>query len=198
MNLLLVDDHELFLDGLKLIFNKNNDNDQIFSAKSSEEALAILETNVVDFILADLNMPEINGIDFIVKCHKQGHLIPFAIISAEVNRFSVDKAMQLGASGFISKSSSGDRLINAINAMLAGEIIEPEYSDISYDEGVEITERQRLIISLMADGLSNKEIAKDLAISPETVKSHIKIIFKKMQVDSRATCIKKAIKDRII
>ncbi|PVZ72136.1 response regulator [Pelagibaculum spongiae] len=195
-NVLIIDDHDLFLDGIKLLLSQNNEQLIVFSANNTIQATKTLQQQNIDLMLVDLDIPGTDGLTFVQSLLEQNQIIPFCILSATDNPMLVTKALKMGASGFIPKSASGQQMMNAIDRMLSGEIVEIPPAYLNKQDGY--TTRQLQILQLLANGLSNKEIARELTISAETIKSHLKIIFQKMQVSNRTECIAHIIKKKVI
>lgn len=206
MKFLLVDDHILFIEGLKGILQKHLTECEIIAATSVEEAYRVINENPdIALILADLAMPNADGINLIRYIEQHKILIPIAVLSASEDLFQIQNAMQAGALGFIPKAYESNELIAAIDEIISGNIHLPHFlakriessvknitnkHEIAHQHG--ITPRQLEVLSLVEKGLSNLKIADVLCISEHTVKSHMKQIFQKIDTINRVECISKA------
>ena len=205
MKFLLIDDHKLFLDGLAQVLHYHIQGLEVLKADSVEIALQLIAIHSdIDLALVDLAMPKSCGIDFIKKVIAQEALIPVAVLSASNDLKQITQVLNVGALGFIPKTYNSDALVNAINKILAGEIYLPEsvqqdlaqpeqtHSSLDIAASYEITPRQLEVLTLLAQGLANGKVAKTLFISEHTVKSHIKQLYQKLQVENRINCINQA------
>lgn len=196
MKLLLVDDHALFLQGISLIFEARRPDYQVVQANCAELAQQKLNQHIdIDLILVDLSMPKMDGIAFIKDILQHGFDIPFAVLSANTEADKIAQVLNIGASGFLPKSLNAEELLAAIDSMIAGEIFIPKQQIDSNEPKIkdQFTHRQRQIIDGLIAGQTNNEIATQLCISSETVKSHLKLIYKKLEVKNRSACIREVI-----
>ncbi len=196
-NVLIVDDHALFLEGLSVFFEQHYQGVQVHIANSAVKALGLLSDNLnIDLILLDLAMPEIDGQQFLNEINKKHYLIPLIIVSGSENSNQIQNALTKGAMGFIPKAYSGEQMKAAIQQVLDGNIYLPE--EIRYlvegdnENGIFLSDRQVEVLKLICNGLSNKQIGYQLKISEATVKTHISKIFDQFNVHSRMDCAKKA------
>ncbi|MCW8963684.1 MAG: response regulator transcription factor [Gammaproteobacteria bacterium] len=202
MRFLLIDDHKLFLDGLEYVLDRLHGTPEITRTHSALEALDWLrQGQAYDLVLLDLNMPDISGLSFMATMNEQAIIAPTAIISATEDINLIQQVLDAGALGFISKSSSSEELLTAIETMLKGELYVPSwYKEYNHYQntthGVNdtirnlgITPRQLQVLQFMAKGNSNKQIAAFLNLSEATIKSHISAIFKLLDTRNRTECI---------
>lgn len=211
MKILIADDHELFLKGLEFILTDSLPDAKLIKAKSYTEIFKIIEQDQsFDLILTDLAMPGSQWLEALQKIHHQLPETPIIILSAVFDKEIVQKSIELGAAGYIPKTSSNAVIISAINLVLSGgvyipkELLQdtlqndfnmlkeieklPETDDIS--EKVKIlTPRQIDVLRLIAKGKSNKQIAFDLGLSEGTVKLHITAILKILNVYNRTGAV---------
>jgi len=203
LRILLIDDHRMFLDGMRLILSQLSE--QIESMGSAREALDKLAGGArFDIILTDLKMPGLDGLSFLQALHARRLFIPTIVISGSDEPATISSALEQGAQGYLPKSAHSARIIEAIHKVLAGEIyVAPELpyeiSEVPDSEsgtanfpGLKLTRRQAEVLKLVADGLSNKDIALTLDISEATIKSHLNSIFQSLQVRNRTACVKRA------
>lgn len=224
MKILIADDHELFLKGLEFILQENLQNIEITSAQNYTEIFSILEQkNLFDLVITDLAMPGANWLEAIKKIHTALPETPIIIISAVFDKTILQQTLDIGVSGYIPKTASNNLIISAINLVLAGGVYIPHellYSNqnnsipaqqqkeyISPLKTLEkitsntaehtqkgLTERQIDIIRCIAEGLSNKQIAYKLNLTEGTVKVHITVILKILNVKNRTSAIIEAAK----
>lgn len=187
LSLLLVDDHRIFLDGLRLALQPLSKGLTIQTAQSAAEAQALLDENDFDLILLDLRLPDRPGLELLQCWRDGGRITPVAILSASDSNLEVHGALAAGALGFIPKSADGDLLREAVTRLLLGETLPlPPF------EGPSLTPRQREILSLLAEGLPNKSISRRLGLSEDTVKTHLKMLFQELNVHTRTACVSAA------
>lgn len=206
MKLLLVDDHQLFLDGLALVLSKRLANVDILRADTVDKAIELGIANTdIELALIDLAMPKGGGEAFLEHVIQRELMLPTAVLSATECPSQISNVLSKGALGFIPKAYNTEKLIGAIEQILAGfcyvpEDIQLKLSAINEEieeqkviaENYEITSRQLEVLHLLAKGYSNSKIAQLLFISEHTVKSHLKQIFQKLASDNRVNCINKA------
>ena len=190
MKILLVDDHKLVRAGLVLVLKQMEDGIELLEAGTGREAIELaLATPSLDLVLMDLDLPEGSGLEALTAIHAQKPDMAVVILSAMEDQAMVSRAMELGARGFIPKSASGEVMVNSLRLVLSGGICVPlGYGDGARGERVELpnlTNRQLEVLRLMAQGNSNKEIARDLGISENTVRVHISAIISALDATNR-------------
>jgi len=223
MKILIADDHELFLKGLEFILQETIQNPEIQKANSYTEIFAILnQKQNFDLIITDLAMPGANWLEAIKKIHQQQTETPIIIISAVFDKEILQQTLDIGVSGYIPKTAPNNLITSAINLVLAGGIYIPHellYStnktDSKSTEDKErtsslktlenittnnkntpkgLTARQIDIVKCIAEGLSNKQIAYKLNLTEGTIKVHITIILKLLNVKNRTSAVIEAAK----
>jgi len=192
MRVLLIDDHAMFREGVRQIFATLRADIELIEAASCEAALDELAIGEdLDIILLDLDLPTTNGINGITSLQKRWPTAPVIILSGSGNIWEIGQAIRRGALGFVPKTMSGAEIIAAIDTVMAGNLFvpaalwQPLQRFLEDDEPKKLTDRQRQIVVHMAQGLSNKAIARELNITDNTVKVHVAAIFRALQVDSR-------------
>ncbi len=196
--ILLVDDHRMFLDGLQLVLERISE--KVVSMISVREALASLEAGAqFDIILTDLHMPGLDGYSFIQALQERQIFTPVMIVSAADDAATISRAMAQGAQAYLPKSASAERIIEGIQRVMLGEVyIAPELplelgaQVKNKTDEVFISPRQKAVLSLVANGYSNKDVSMTLNITEATVKSHLNSIFKILAVQNRTACVKRA------
>lgn len=199
MKVLLIDDHALFRDGMHMVLAKLDESIQVFNASSYEEALPVINENLdLDLILLDLGLPGLSDIDALKAVRKEMPLTPVVILSSNDDGTKVQEILNLGAQGYIPKSTSAKLLIRALKLVLSGGIyIPPEIlSQIGGEQitpvknhtataNTPLTPRQHEVLTKLIHGYSNKEIGKLLDMAESTVRVHIAAILKALNVSNR-------------
>ncbi|HEY5717584.1 MAG TPA: response regulator transcription factor [Motiliproteus sp.] len=207
-NLLIADDHPLFREAIAGVIRTRYPDSSITEAENLDDALAHAEANEdLDLILLDLNMPGMHGLNGLMQLRNEAPTIPVVIISAEEEKSIVLQAMTYGAVGFIIKSLPREKMTQAIEQVLSGQVYLP--SDVirsaqdphasrhrRQDENAippemlnSLTRRQLLVLERMANGESNKQIAYNLCIAETTVKAHVSAILRKLNVHNRIQAV---------
>lgn len=211
INILIVDDHLVVREGLKLILETNDDFKVIGEAENGEIALRMINKNIPDLILMDLNMPIMSGLDTIKALKEKQLTIPIIILTTYNEDELMLKGMELGAKGYLLKDTSREELFRTIHSAIRGEtIIQPgilekllrmkENNQIKRNRvgTTTITEKEIFILQSVAKGYKSKEIAFDLGIAERTVKAHLTNIYNKLGVNSRTEAVTVAIERGII
>ncbi len=214
MKILIADDHELFLKGLEMILHDYNPELKLVTAKNYTEIFNIIKQDKdFNLVLTDLAMPGAQWLDAITRIHRTLPETPIIILSAVFDREIVQKTIEIGAAGYIPKTSSNAVIISAVNLVLSGGVyIPPELlqntkenefdllkqveslppaQDVS--EKVKIlSPRQIDVIRLISKGKSNKQIAYELGLTEGTVKLHVTAILKLLNVYNRTGAVVEA------
>ncbi len=205
IRVLIADDHPLFRDGLRALLTSTADAEVAGEAATGDEAIAQAAALQPDVILMDIQMPGVNGIEATRHIlHISPHVAVLVLTMFEDDN-SVFAAMQAGARGYLLKGAGQDEILRAIRAVASGEaIFSPAIArrlidyfsaprpDLPPQVFPELTDREREILSLIARGDNNTEIAQRLVLSPKTVRNHVSNIFSKLQVADRAQAIVRA------
>jgi len=209
LNILIVDDHPLYIDGLKTTLIKKIENLDIMESYSVEAALRKIGRNPnINLILVDLNLPQLGGIDLLQSLLEKGITIPAVAISGDNDPEKIKQALDLGACGFIPKSYASDRFIMAINHVIDGGIfiteeIQRQISSLDRVAAnkrvssnahmtIKLTPRQYDVLKLMRKGYSNKQISNELNVSIDTIKEHVRNLFLVFDVNNRVSCLYRA------
>lgn len=197
MKILLIDDHDLFRDGIKLVLTNLEPDTEILSANSYESALPMMvENQDFDMVLLDLGLPGLSDIDALKSVRQTLPTTPVVIVSGNHNGEKVQEILNLGAQGYIPKSTSADLLINALKLVLSGGVYIPQEILSLFNQTTSsldninttvspLTPRQNDVLERLIHGLSNKEIAKILGMAEPTVRVHIAAILKELNVTNR-------------
>lgn len=197
---MIADDHPLFRGALKQALAGIGGDPEILEAGDFETARSIVAANDdLDLILLDLAMPGVSGLSGLVALRGIQAGVPVVIVSAHDDPETIRRALSLGASGFISKSSSMEHIREAIGTVLAGGIWSPDDIDLGVEADPEIsdliqrlqslTPQQSRVLSMLAEGLLNKQIAYELGVSEATIKAHVSAVLQKLGVDSRTQAV---------
>jgi DNA-binding NarL/FixJ family response regulator len=205
LHILIVDDHPLFRKGMRTLLNSMEGVEVVGEGISGEDAIALAEDLQPDVILMDLQMPGINGLTAIREIVKTSPHIRILVVSLFSDDDSVFAAMRAGARGYILKDTEEEEMLRAIHAVGGGEaIFSPAIATrmMSYFSSTrtkipkeifpELTDREREILELIADGNPNPDIATELKISLKTVRNYVSNIYSKLQVADRAQAVIKA------
>ena len=206
---LLVDDHAVLRQGLKVLLSQEADIQVVGEAENGREALeriAELQPNVV---VTDISMPGLNGIETTRQLRRQYPEIKVVVLSMHADEEYVFQVLNAGAAGYVLKQSDSIEILTAIRAVLAdGSFLSPMISqtvidgyirnarnqDEQQDELTLLTPREREVLQLLAEGLSNREIAAQLSISVKTVETHRSNMMNKLEVKNKTELIKYALR----
>lgn len=202
MKFLVIDDHALVREGLRHVLESLADRVTVLEARNAAEAYALAEQHAdLDLVLLDLKLPGVGGYAAMQELHRRHNTLPVVIISGSEDTPSVVAAMKMHAAGFIPKSSPREVMLQALRLVLAGGVYIPpqalafaglDDSGESSNRDTEsldkpaLTERQREVLGLIAQGKPNKIIASELNISEATVKTHVTDIMRALKVTNRA------------
>lgn len=211
IKVLLVEDHAIVRQGLHSILNTEEDIEVIGEAENGLEAINLTEKLKPDVIVMDISMPRLSGLEATCKIKKNFPNVHILVLSMHSNKELIFQTLQAGASGYFVKNSASYELISAIKAVYKGESyldssiskkVIDEYikyaGDVIMDSYKELTDREREILQLFAEGRSKHEIANLLFISVRTVEVHKANLMKKLSLDNTAELIKYAIGKGII
>lgn len=199
LKILIVDDHKIFCDGLRLILTRLEPRPEVLEAASGQSALTLAEANSdLDLLMLDINLPDEDGVDVLLRLAKKFPSLPIIMLTATENRNLVRRCFEAGASGYIPKTASAEIMLNAIRLVISGGIYVPPsmimsgptngitVNDSSNGERRRgLTERQEQVLEQLKHGISNKQIAEHLGVSEATVKVHISAILKTLGLRSR-------------
>jgi DNA-binding NarL/FixJ family response regulator len=198
--IIIADDHPLFRGALRQSVASIMPQARVMEASGMDDLNATLsQERDVDLILLDLTMPGVQGFSGLMSLRAQYPELPVVIVSATEEPTVIRRAMDFGASGFIPKSIDIDSIGGAIQAVLAGDTWTPPDVDLSATEDAEtadlvrrlgtLTPQQVRVLTMLSEGLLNKQIAYELGVSEATVKAHVSAILDKLGVDSRTQAV---------
>ena len=195
---LLVDDENMLLDSLEIILSVN-DMEIVGKAHDGHEALKILKDTECDVALVDLNMKGMGGIELIGHMKKEYPSIKILVLTTFYDDKNITDAISNGADGYLLKDSGKDAILGAVSQLMSGvSVLDPKVmsrltslmtKNTSDDLYVEMTEREREIAGLLAEGLTNRQIADKLFISEGTVKNYISSIYDKTGIHDRVKLV---------
>jgi DNA-binding NarL/FixJ family response regulator len=195
VTVVVADDHPLVREALRHALQRALPGVVVLEAASLPEATALVrESGPVDLVLLDLNMPGMDGFTGLAALRSAEPALPVAIVSATADAQIVRRALEIGAAGFLPKSAPMETIAQAIQAILEGEIwvpADPEAGNPSEmaARARELTPQQLKVLSMISQGLPNKQIAYVLQVSEPTVKAHVTAILRKLGVNSRTQAV---------
>jgi two-component system nitrate/nitrite response regulator NarL len=198
MRVIIIDDHALFRDGLKGLLEQRNI-DVAGVAADGKEGIDIARQILPDIILLDLRMPGMSGLDTLPLLRKELPSTPVVMLTTSNNESDLIKALRTGAQGYLLKDMEPEELVGALRDIQSGKnVVAADLTDalarmvqgeatVEDNDGPfsELTPRETEILCLLAEGQSNKLIARNLGISDGTVKLHVKAILRKLNIHSR-------------
>lgn len=214
LEILVADDHKLLREGLKPFLRELGSDVAILEAANfSETQGAAASAQDLRLILLDLSMPGMNGMRGVETLHGEHPDVPLVILSGDSRRETVLGAVQAGASGFISKTVSGVAMVNALRLVLSGETYLPSsaIADEDYGVGAEsggggigrapspldgLSPRDREILALVVEGLTNKEIGRRIGLQEVTIKAHLRSLYRRIGAANRAQAVRIALQNR--
>ena len=198
LRVLIIDDHTLFRDGLQGLLERHNI-EVVGSLGDGQQGIQLAETAKPDIVLLDMRMPNMSGLEVLKQLQQNSFTAPIAMLTTSNDERDLVEALRNGAKGYLLKDMEPDDVVAALREIVKGEtvvapnltqilarvvkgepIIESEPSPID-----DLTPRESEILSLLAEGQSNKVIARNLGISDGTVKLHVKAILRKLNIHSR-------------
>ena len=196
MKILIADDHGLVRDGIGRVLEALDESVKVVEAAECAAALDCAEEHPdLDLVLLDLNMPDMSGLAALERFGDRYPGLPVVVVSAESRRADMERALQLGAMGFIPKQSTSQVMIEALRRILAGDIYVPPAlsqpaAGIPFGRNAPaLTTRQRDVLLLLAQGQTNKEIARSLGLAQGTVKMHIASIMNVLDAQNRTQAV---------
>lgn len=210
IRVLVVDDHQVVREGLKLIFETEEEIEIVDEATNGKEALNFIEKKTYDLILLDISMPVMDGLKFLQEKERLGNTTGVVILTTVDDKDVIKKAMLFGVRGFLLKDAKREEMIETVLAASKGEVVKSLEIEtiISKDNIVKrpieetkesvLTEKELIVLEKVVKGAASKEIAIDMGITERTVKAHLTNIYRKLEVNSRAEAVALAIIRKIV
>lgn len=197
---LVVDDHPLFCDALSMTLDAILNLEEVRTADCLADALERLATidTPPDIIFLDLNLPDVNGLDGLLRLKTAAAGVPLIVVSSMADPQLVNAVIRAGAQGYITKSSSRETFREALETVRGGGVYTPDQVFVAEPQDPakdalarlgELTNQQARILALICEGKLNKQIAYDLSIAETTVKAHVTAIMRKLGVQSRTQAV---------
>ncbi|OSY12113.1 hypothetical protein BTJ48_01327 [Bacillus mycoides] len=209
-NVLIVDDHFVVREGLKLIIETSDSFQIIGETANGEEALSFIEKKKPDVILMDLNMPKMSGLETIEALNEKQNHTPIIILTTYNEDELMLKGIELGAKGYLLKDTDRENLFRTLEAAIRGEIllqpnimekiVKYKRKEVHADKVAEnnLTVKELFVLKAIARGYKNKEIAFDMGIAERTVKAYLTNIYNKLGVNSRSEAVAVSIERKLI
>jgi len=211
IRVLIVDDHAILREGVRALLQLQPDLEVAGEASNGTEAIEAVARLDPDVVLMDIAMPGLGGIEAALELRKQGRRAKILILSQYEDREYVRRLLKAGVAGYVLKKSAGAELANAIRAVhRGGLVLDPEVARTAMEEvnpaaagaGADLydtlTDREKQVLKLVAEGRSNKEVAEVLGISVKTAMSHREHVMEKLGVHNRTELVKFALKKGVI
>ncbi len=203
----IIDGHRLVRNGLKALLADFAELEIIGTAATSDEALDECEQLQPDVVLIEVMLDDEDGVELIKKLREVTPNSQVVVLTYKKDKTPVYEALKAGSTGYLIKDMSADELAEAViqtdqgQKVVAQEVVPDlvkQTAQATPKVGEDLTEREQEVLSLMPDGLSNKEIAAELGISPSTIKNHISNILSKLHTDSRVEAVAIALRNQIV
>ncbi len=209
IHILLVDDHRIVREGLASMISTQLDMRVVGEAGTGDKALVLIEQLHPHIVLLDLEMPGLDGVSVLTRIRERYPDTRTIVLTAYGSDERILDAVRAGAKGYLLKGASLDEVLHAVRVVASGgSLLEPAIAERllgsverllrGEQPAAALSERERAILTLIARGLSNKDIGAQLHLAERTVKFHVTIIFQKLAVSNRAEAVAKALKERLI
>lgn len=208
IRVLLVDDHQIVLDGIQLMLDHADGIECVGTVLSAKEALSTLRNKSVDVVLLDIEMPEMNGIECCKLIHQRFSDIKVIALTMMIERSVIQSMLEAGAQGYLLKNTSQDELIRAIQLVHHGstyysgevsqKILQENPGESSKNSFPRISRREKEILKLIIDERTTNEIAAQLFISAGTVETHRRNIMKKLGARNTAGIVRIVIENKLL
>jgi DNA-binding NarL/FixJ family response regulator len=201
ISILCVDDHPVVLDGLSAIIAMQPEMQLAATAPTGERALRAFREHKPDVMIVDLRLPDMSGFELIKAVRKLDSRARIIVLSSYDGDTDIQRALDAGAQGYVAKGLVRDELLTAIRTVSAGGKHIPATIAqrlVGHMQDDAMSEREMQVLSLVATGKRNKEIAAELSIAEDTVKMHVRNIFSKLNVTDRTEAVTVALRRGII
>jgi len=200
----IADDHPAILDAVSRYLADVDDVEIVAQAQDGDEALRLIAEHAPDVAIVDIRMPGVGGIDIALKLSDEESMTAVILYTGHGERSLLLEALDAGARGFLVKEAPLDDLARAIRTIGGGgTYVDPALAGVlagpqAAERLPTVTKREREILRLLADGLRNEDVARQLSISPLTVRTHVKNAMQKLEADTRTEAVAKALRDSLI
>jgi DNA-binding NarL/FixJ family response regulator len=200
----VVDDHPAIIDAVARFLREEEDVDLIGRANDGEHALRLIAERSPDVAVVDIRMPGLDGIEVARQLSAAGSSTAVILYTGYPERSLLLDALDAGARGFLLKEAPLTDLMRAIRIVCAGgTYVDPALAGLlagpqAADRFPELTKREREVLRLLADGMRNEQVAQRLAISPLTVRTHVKKAMEKLEADTRTQAVARALRESLI
>jgi RNA polymerase sigma factor (sigma-70 family) len=212
IRVLLADDHGIVRKGLRFVLERQDDLEVIGEASDGREALRVCEQTSPNVVVMDIAMPQLNGLDAAAQIVRRSPEIKVIILSMHADEDYLVRALNAGVKAYLLKDSAELDLVRAVHAVVQGnsffspaiaQLLAEDYTRQLQQRGLQdsydlLTEREREILQLLAEGKSNKEVATTLNVSPYTVETHRTHIMQKLDLHNTAELVLYAVRKKII
>lgn len=187
MRIVLVDDHDLLLRGMQLMFEEVPEIDVVGTAHNGNQALAVINATQPDVVVTDARMPELDGLGLVQACREHHPDIPLLILTTFEDARAVSTLIDAGASGYLLKDVGLDKLVEAIKAVAnSGLVLDPRVARFArHNELSILTPAETKVAKLVALGMNNRTIANKLCLAEGTVKNHVSQLLRKFEAADR-------------
>ena len=204
IKVLVVDDHPMVLEGMRSMLAQISFVEISGTVSNAFDAIEMIKVNLPDIVITDINMPEVSGIDLTVKIRKEFPAVRIVAMSTFKERSYISQMIQSGASGYLVKSASKEEIEEAILSVNEGKLYMSLDINLTSSDKQELnnmpvlSSREKEVLQLIADGMTNPQIAAKLFLSLHTVDSHRKNLLTKFTVNNTASLIKLAAKYNLV
>jgi two-component system response regulator DesR len=188
IRIVIAEDQQMLLGALGALLNLEEDMEVVGKASNGEEALSLVQKFQPDVCIMDIEMPEMTGLEAAEKLKEESCKVIILTTFSRSGYFR--RALKAGVSGYLLKDSPSEELASSIRSIMSGRrIYSPELMDDVYSEENPLTEREKEVLELVAEGMNTKEIADQLSIKTGTVRNYISTILEKLDVKNRIEAI---------
>ncbi len=210
IRVLIADDHAILREGVRALLALTDDIEVVGEARDGREAVDLAGKLDPDVVLMDIAMPGLGGLEAALEMKRQGARARVLVLSQYEDREYVRRLLKAGVAGYVLKKSAGSELANAIRAAhRGGLVLDPEVARAAMEEGgpagpgeadpyETLTDREKQVLKLVADGLANKEVAEALGISVKTAMTHREHVMEKLGLHNRTELVRFALKKGVI
>ena len=210
IRVLIADDHAILREGLRALLNLTDDIEVVGEAVDGRQAVDLARQLDPDVVLLDIAMPGLGGLEAAIEMRKEGLRPKILILSQYEDREYVRRLLKAGVSGYLLKKSAGAELANSIRSVQRGGLVlDPAVARLAMEDAgpraaadadpyESLTDREKQVLKLVAEGLSNKEVAEVLGISVKTAMSHREKVMEKLALHNRTELVRFALKRGVI